>query len=245
MRREEVSEAVTAVGWRLVLGGVRTRVRTRIAEESADVAARAVAAAGGGVGALAVDVRAGTVLLTLTAPDAPLVGSREVGATRRISAALAAAGLEPHPGDAFQGVQALEIAVDALDIAAVRPFWRALLDYVDEPQGVGLVDPRGQSPALWFQQMDAPPAAAQPHPHRRRRCARPGGQPHRGGPRGRRNAGLRRGGAGLLGAGRRRGQRSLRDRLAGPGRPGQLSAASPATSAAQPHDRVTPAPPCP
>ena len=53
-------------------------------------------------------------------------------------------------------MQALEIAVDALHIAAVRPFWRALLDYVDEPQGVGLVDPRGQSPALWFQQMDAP-----------------------------------------------------------------------------------------
>ena len=133
MRREEISEAVTATGWRLVLGGVRTQVRTQTPEESADVAARAVAAAGGGVGSLAVDVRAGVVLLTLTAPDAPLVGGREVAAARRISAALAAAGHDLHPGGASPGVPALEIAIDALDIAAVRPFWRALLDYVDEP----------------------------------------------------------------------------------------------------------------
>jgi 4a-hydroxytetrahydrobiopterin dehydratase len=55
----------------------------------------------------------------------------------------------------------LEVAVDALDIPAVRPFWKAVLGYVDDPgeQGNptgGLVDPAGQLPAVWFQQMDAP-----------------------------------------------------------------------------------------
>ena len=61
-------------------------------------------------------------------------------------------------GDAAD--QVVEIAIDALDIAAIRPFWKAALAYVDEPGRSGpedpLVDPLGQGPAVWFQQMDAP-----------------------------------------------------------------------------------------
>ena len=57
-------------------------------------------------------------------------------------------------------MQVLEIGIDALDAAAIRPFWRAVLGYVDEPgrSGAwdGLVDPLGQGPAVWFQRMDAP-----------------------------------------------------------------------------------------
>ena len=45
----------------------------------------------------------------------------------------------------------------AADVAAIRPFWQAVLGYVDEPGAWnGLVDPVGQGPAVWFQQMDAP-----------------------------------------------------------------------------------------
>jgi 4a-hydroxytetrahydrobiopterin dehydratase len=59
-----------------------------------------------------------------------------------------------------RSVQVLEIAVDALDIAALRPFWKAILGYTDEPGKGGpedpLVDPLGQSPAIWFQQMSEP-----------------------------------------------------------------------------------------
>jgi 4a-hydroxytetrahydrobiopterin dehydratase len=59
-----------------------------------------------------------------------------------------------------RGLQGLEIAIDALDIAAVRPFWQAVLCYTDEPGELdaagGLVDPLGQGPTIWFQQMDAP-----------------------------------------------------------------------------------------
>jgi 4a-hydroxytetrahydrobiopterin dehydratase len=56
-------------------------------------------------------------------------------------------------------VQALEIAIDALDIAAVRPFWKAITGYADEPGSElqsALIDPSGRAPAIWFQQMDAP-----------------------------------------------------------------------------------------
>jgi 4a-hydroxytetrahydrobiopterin dehydratase len=57
-------------------------------------------------------------------------------------------------------VQVIEVGIDTLDAAAIRPFWRALLGYADEPGRSGpwdgLVDPRGQGPAVWFQRMDAP-----------------------------------------------------------------------------------------
>ncbi|MBE7163428.1 MAG: 4a-hydroxytetrahydrobiopterin dehydratase, partial [Williamsia herbipolensis] len=55
-------------------------------------------------------------------------------------------------------VQALEIAIDALDIPAVVPFWRAVLGYGDgtgdEPDEV--VDPAHRGPTIWFQQLDEP-----------------------------------------------------------------------------------------
>lgn len=48
----------------------------------------------------------------------------------------------------------------------MRPFWKAVLAYADEPGASGpgdaVVDPLGQGPAVWFQQMDAP------RPHRNR-----------------------------------------------------------------------------
>jgi 4a-hydroxytetrahydrobiopterin dehydratase len=48
----------------------------------------------------------------------------------------------------------VEIAIDAVDIAAIRPFWRAVLGYKDENSN--LVDPLRVGPAVWFQQMDEP-----------------------------------------------------------------------------------------
>jgi 4a-hydroxytetrahydrobiopterin dehydratase len=57
-------------------------------------------------------------------------------------------------------VQILEIAIDAMDIASIRPFWKAILGYADEAGKSDsedpLVDLARQRPAIWFQQMDAP-----------------------------------------------------------------------------------------
>ena len=70
-------------------------------------------------------------------------------------AAEAGATSEPH------AVHALEIAIDALDTAAILPFWRAVLDYVDAPadrDGTvrAIVDRVRIGPAFWFQEMDEP-----------------------------------------------------------------------------------------
>jgi 4a-hydroxytetrahydrobiopterin dehydratase len=59
-------------------------------------------------------------------------------------------------------VSMLDIAIDALDIAAIMPFWKAVLGYVDEPPANpgepvdAIIDPLRIGPPLWFQQMDQP-----------------------------------------------------------------------------------------
>ena len=58
-------------------------------------------------------------------------------------------------------VTVVEFAIDAMDIASLLPFWKAVLGYVEEaPANPGdpvdaLVDPGHRGPPLWFQQMDA------------------------------------------------------------------------------------------
>ena len=53
------------------------------------------------------------------------------------------------------GLQAVQVAIDALVIPEVMPFWRAVLAYrkVGEED---LEDDHHQGPPFWFQQMDAP-----------------------------------------------------------------------------------------
>ncbi len=81
----------------------------------------------------------------------------DVELCRRVSALAAAAGASGAPTE----VTTLEVAIDALDIDVVRPFWAAVLGYVDAPTEPGrqvdaVVDPRGIGPAFWFQQMITP-----------------------------------------------------------------------------------------
>jgi 4a-hydroxytetrahydrobiopterin dehydratase len=95
------------------------------------------------------------VALTTHAVDGLTTADVDLAAT--ISTLAATAGLAAEPVGAR-----LEVAIDALDIDAVRPFWKAILGYEEWPPRVPagqvwvLVDPRRIGPAFWFQQMDAP-----------------------------------------------------------------------------------------
>ena len=209
LSRPEASDAVTRLGWRLVLGELRTEVRTGSLALAADVAARAAAVAGA-EGHLRLDVRSDRLLLSLQTAAAAWVTERDVELARNISTvvdemrletvsgvglddAVGGAGLDDAVGgvglddavggagldDAVGGagldadldgdgsggggeraVQVVEIGIDALDAAAIRPFWQAVLGYVDEPGRSGpwdaLIDPLGQGPSVWFQEMGAP-----------------------------------------------------------------------------------------
>jgi 4a-hydroxytetrahydrobiopterin dehydratase len=54
----------------------------------------------------------------------------------------------------------VEIAIDAMNIPLVLPFWRSILGYINErpgdPESIGdaIVDPMRLGPSVWFQQMD-------------------------------------------------------------------------------------------
>jgi 4a-hydroxytetrahydrobiopterin dehydratase len=158
LSRQEASAAVTRIGWRYVLGEFRTQVLTGSLPLAADVAARA-AAVPEAQGHLRMDVRADRVVFSLQTAAVAWVTPRDVELAYRISAVAEEFRLTPTT-DGARSVQVLEIGIDAMEIAKIRPFWKAVLAYADEPGRSGpedaLVDPVGQGPAIWFQQMDAP-----------------------------------------------------------------------------------------
>ena len=161
LSRLAASGAVTGLGWRFVLCEFRTQVLTGSLPLAADVAARAAAVAGAD-GHLQMDVRADRVVLSLQTAEISWVTPLDVELAHRISEVAGEFRLTTTSGAGSadsRSVQVLEIGIDARDIAAIRPFWKAVLGYADEPGsagGNGLVDPLGQGPAVWFQQMDAP-----------------------------------------------------------------------------------------
>jgi 4a-hydroxytetrahydrobiopterin dehydratase len=160
LSRSEASDAVTGIGWRYVLGEFRTQVLTGSLPLAADVAARAAAVAGAD-GHLRMDVRADRVVLSLQTAEISWVTPLDVELAHRISEVVGEFRLTTNSGADSAGtrsVQVIEIGIDALDIAVIRPFWKAVLGYADEAgkSSGALVDPLGQGPAVWFQQMDAP-----------------------------------------------------------------------------------------
>ena len=154
LSRADAAAAVTGLGWRYVLGEFRAEVLTGSLPLAADVAARA-AAVPDVEGHLRMDIRADRLLLSLQTAEQGWVTTHDAELARQLSALTQEFRLTTQPGD--RTVQVLELGIDALDIAKIRPFWKAVLGYTDEAQGRnGLVDPLGQGPAVWFQQMDAP-----------------------------------------------------------------------------------------
>lgn len=151
-------------GWRLLLGGAYSSVAVSSLPAAVEVASAAVRACGQDTAHLRVDLRDDRVDLVLRSRTDGELGRLDATLAGRITAAVRALGLATTPGGPglARPVQALEIAVDALDIPAVLPFWRAVLGYVvatrpvAEGDEVVVVDPAGQGPTVWFQQLDAP-----------------------------------------------------------------------------------------
>jgi 4a-hydroxytetrahydrobiopterin dehydratase len=130
--------------WRLLLDRVHaTFVAADLAAGAAFVASVAGLAGGAGA-ALDADLRAdGRVHLSLpgAAADAAVA----------ISEAAARRSLGAEPAEA----SVVEVAIDAMDIAGIKSFWRAVLGYVDDGD-VALVHPQRLGAPFWFQQMDEP-----------------------------------------------------------------------------------------
>lgn len=145
----EISGRPDLADWRFLLGRVEARFRAGSYERAAAFVQRLVEVAAGG-DRPDVDLRPpDRVVVSLPTSGLELAAS--------VSSIAAATGVRSEPGRAMR----LEVAVDALDIDAVLPFWRAVLGYDDEVPAAGervvaVVDPERIGPAVWFQQLDEP-----------------------------------------------------------------------------------------
>ena len=98
-----------------------------------------------------IDLRWGRVHIATGSHDVGGVTERDIRLGKAIDAVVQEMSLTSQPGRLTE----VEIAIDAMDRDAIRPFWAAVLD---RPVNGGdeLVDPDRVGPAVWFQQMDSP-----------------------------------------------------------------------------------------
>ena len=102
-----------------------------------------------------VDVRHDGVtvrLISITHDDFGL-SERDLELAQQISAIARELGVPADPS----AVQTVLVTIDAHVLAAVMPFWRAVLGYADRADSPeDLIDPRFRGPSLWFQRMGTP-----------------------------------------------------------------------------------------
>lgn len=160
--RAQAAEVADPLGWRLILGVLITHVPVDSLTDAAEAIRVAVDAVGAqGHGHLSADLHADRVVLRLHTLAVGTVTDYDLRLAPVITAALAQRSLRTGPGDGSAAPQLIEVAIDALDIPKVRPFWQAVTGYVDAPGppelgDTALLDPLRRGPAIWFQQMDAP-----------------------------------------------------------------------------------------
>jgi 4a-hydroxytetrahydrobiopterin dehydratase len=97
------------------------------------------------------DVRPESVTVRLCTAEVQGLTSRDADLAREISAAAAHLQVPADPTE----VQHVQVAIDAMDIASVRPFWQAVLGYA-EVGDEDLFDAHREGPTFWFQQMESP-----------------------------------------------------------------------------------------
>lgn len=93
------------------------------------------------------DLRYPHLNVRLFSHDSWGVTGRDVRLARRISALAADAGVEAAPED----LSVIEIALDTPDLAAVRPFWAAVLGMASPVNEDEVRDDSGDLPRIWFQ----------------------------------------------------------------------------------------------
>jgi 4a-hydroxytetrahydrobiopterin dehydratase len=160
----QASAAVELIGWRLLYRRLAASVAVSSMRGGLEAATLVESACGDDANEhLRIDIRSDRVEIVLHTKVIGNVTQRDVELARRITDAVHADHLtisEPaRTGSVLRPVQSIELGIDALNIAAIRPFWKAVLAYVDEPNTDKpnmIVDPAWQGPAIWFQQMDEP-----------------------------------------------------------------------------------------
>ena len=135
-------------GWRVLRDDACTYFATGTFANGVALVA-AIAEVSGGDRHPDIDLRPEGVTVRL-GTHGPLPTGEDLALAERISAAARELGASID----LDGLQAVQVAVDALVIPDVLPVWQAVLGYLKVD--ADLIDPRLSGPPFWFQQMDAP-----------------------------------------------------------------------------------------
>ncbi|MCE9622824.1 MAG: 4a-hydroxytetrahydrobiopterin dehydratase [Actinomycetia bacterium] len=148
----EFSVDPTLADWRVILRRAEAVFRAPSLAAAAAWIPKVIAAADAADHHPDIDLRyPGRLHVTLTTHATGGLTDLDVVLAREISSLAAAEGFTSEPGT-FVGV---ELAIDAMDISAVKPFWQAVLGYVNDGEHA-LKDPLRLGPPVWFQQMESP-----------------------------------------------------------------------------------------
>ena len=152
----EIVASLQGTPWRLFVGRLHAVFAVESLAAGVRLAGRVSDAADAAGHHPDIDLRYTQVHLTLVSHDVGAVTARDVDLARTIAGIADDEGIVAGDGSP----QVVELAVDALDIPRVRPFWKAVLAYVDGPDTDDVMpdlrDPLGIGPTVWFQQMDEP-----------------------------------------------------------------------------------------
>jgi 4a-hydroxytetrahydrobiopterin dehydratase len=149
---KQFSELPGLDDWRVSLGRIEALFRAGSFAAAAQLVAGIAAAADAADHHPDIDLRyPGVVHVVLSTHSTGGLSDLDASLARTITqlAAEAGATAEPRRG------QVTEIAIDAMDIPKVLPFWRAVFGYVDDSE-YAIADPLRIGPPVWFQQMDEP-----------------------------------------------------------------------------------------
>lgn len=147
----QVSEREGLGDWRVLLRALQASFSTGSMAKGVGFAARIGTAADEASHHPDLTITYPRLHVLLTTHDANGLTTRDADLARTISAIAVELGITAEP----TAVTQLEIAIDALDIPGVKPFWEAVLGYKPDRDDE-CVDPYSRAPAFWFQQMDAP-----------------------------------------------------------------------------------------
>ncbi|MDQ1545126.1 MAG: 4a-hydroxytetrahydrobiopterin dehydratase [Actinomycetota bacterium] len=144
-------EAEGVEDWRVVYNGAKTFFATGSFEKGValvDAIAKIAIAAGHHPD---IDLRYNGVIVRVWTYSIGRLTDLDIALARQISAAARELDIPADPSK----VQTIQIAIDAMAIPEVLPFWKAVLGY-SQSGDEDIEDPLWHSPNVWFQQMDAP-----------------------------------------------------------------------------------------
>ena len=137
------------LGWRVLAYAAATHFRTGSLVEASELAESICELAEGSDGTPDLNVRSDGVTVRIRVNERGQLTEDHIA----LAGAISAGARELGAAVDLSGLKEFQIAIDAMVIPDVMPFWQAVLGY----QHVAdfLIDPRFEGPTFWFQQMDA------------------------------------------------------------------------------------------